>query len=127
MFAKILTSLIFIALFFTACGTPTDTEQKTSHNIVKKQFRVHPIVAILGPRQCGKTTLARMFIKEKVQSVTYFDLEDPGDLIQFDTPKLTLSPLKGLVVIDEIQRKEDLFLFLDVKLEGIQNLSKIPE
>jgi len=93
-------------------------------NIVKKQFRVHPIVAILGPRQCGKTTLARMFVKEKKQTVTYFDLEDPGDLIQFDTPKLALSSLKGLVVIDEIQRKEDLFPLLRVLVDRPKNKTK---
>jgi predicted AAA+ superfamily ATPase len=72
------------------------------------QFR---ITALLGPRQCGKTTLARTFCGE---GATYFDLEDPLDLARLETPRLTLDRLRGLVVIDEIQLRPDLFPLLRV-------------
>ncbi len=81
-------------------------------------FLVHPCVALLGPRQAGKTTLARDFASQKKPSeVHLFDLEDPTDLAKFLDPKLLLSPLKGLVVIDEIQRQPDLFPLLRVLLD----------
>ncbi|MFO1458315.1 MAG: ATP-binding protein [Verrucomicrobiota bacterium] len=73
-----------------------------------KQFRV---TAILGPRQCGKTTLARQFVTNPDQ---YFDLEDPLDLARLEAPRQTLGRLTGLVVIDEIQRRPDLFPLLRV-------------
>ena len=63
-----------------------------------------PVVAILGPRQSGKTTLAK-----QIDFSHYFDLENPRDLAQFDNPQLTLENLNGLIVIDEIQRRPDLF------------------
>jgi len=70
------------------------------------------IVALLGPRQCGKTTLARHFVP--VDSLNYFDLEDPASLARLDTPDFTLRSLKGIIVIDEIQRRPDLFPLLRV-------------
>ncbi|HOC70705.1 MAG TPA: ATP-binding protein [Candidatus Hydrogenedentes bacterium] len=70
------------------------------------------IVALLGPRQCGKTTLARHFVP--VESLNYFDLEDPASLARLSEPDTTLRPLKGLIVIDEIQRRPDLFPLLRV-------------
>ena len=66
-----------------------------------------PVTAIVGARQIGKTTLAKRF-----QANHYFDLEYPPDLIRFDNPLLTLEDLKGLIVIDEIQRKPDIFPLL---------------
>jgi uncharacterized protein len=69
-----------------------------------RQFRV---TAILGPRQCGKTTLARRFHADE-----YFDLENPRDLARLDHPQLVLENCTGLIVIDEIQRKQDLFPLL---------------
>jgi uncharacterized protein len=72
------------------------------------QFRV---TALLGPRQCGKTTLARTFA---AGSQSYFDLEDPPDLARLEAPRQTLGKLTGLVVIDEIQRRPDLFPLLRV-------------
>lgn len=72
------------------------------------QFR---ITALIGPRQCGKTTLARTFGGE---GTTYFDMEDPLDLARLETPRLTLDRLRGLVVIDEIQLRPDLFGLLRV-------------
>ena len=70
------------------------------------------VVALIGPRQSGKTTLARHLVD--VRSRNYFDLEDPDQLARLDEPKTALSPLKGLVVIDEIQRKPELFPLLRV-------------
>jgi len=69
-------------------------------------------VALLGPRQCGKTTLAREFVA--ADSINYFDLEDPASLARLSEPDLALRPLKGLVVIDEVQRHPDLFPLLRV-------------
>ncbi len=70
------------------------------------------VVVLVGPRQSGKTTLARELIEE--DSVNYFDLEDPASLARLDEPMTALRPLKGLVVIDEIQRRPDLFPVLRV-------------
>src|ERR1700690_632847 len=70
------------------------------------------VVALLGPRQCGKTTLAREFVP--AGSDNYFDLEDPSSLARLSEPDLALRPLKGLVVIDEIQRRPELFPLLRV-------------
>lgn len=70
------------------------------------------VVALIGPRQAGKTTLARQLVD--IRSRNYFDLEDPDQLARLDEPKTALSPLKGLVVIDEIQRKPELFPLLRV-------------
>src|SRR5512144_3040765 len=70
------------------------------------------IVALIGPRQCGKTTLARQFVPP--DSINYFDLEDPLSLARLDQPMTALRDLRGLVVIDEIQRRPDLFPVLRV-------------
>ena len=70
------------------------------------------MVALIGPRQSGKTTLAGQLVD--IRSRNYFDLEDSDQLARLDEPKIALSPLKGLVVIDEIQRKPELFPLLRV-------------
>ena len=70
------------------------------------------VVVLVGPRQCGKTTLARELLEE--DSVNYFDLEDPVSLGRLDEPMTALRPLNGLVVIDEIQRRPELFPVLRV-------------
>jgi hypothetical protein len=67
---------------------------------------------LTGPRQSGKTTLARQLLAE--ESANYFDLEDPVSLARLDEPKTALGPLQGLVVIDEVQRRPDLFSILRV-------------
>ena len=77
----------------------------------------NPIVGILGPRQVGKTTLAEACMKEFNGPVTRFDLEDPDDLARLREPKLVLQDLRGLVVIDEIQRRPDLFPVLRVLVD----------
>lgn len=70
------------------------------------------VVALLGPRQCGKTTLARQIVP--VDSPNYFDLEDPASLARLDEPMTALSGLVGVVAIDEIQRRPNLFPVLRV-------------
>jgi len=71
-----------------------------------------PVVALVGPRQCGKTTLARQIARGR--AADYLDLEDPVALGRLAAPKLALEDLRGLVVIDEIQRRPDLFPLLRV-------------
>lgn len=71
-----------------------------------------PVVVLTGPRQCGKTTLARQLVDPGAP--TYFDLEDPRTRALFDEPMTALEPLTGLVVIDEIQLAPDLFPLLRV-------------
>ncbi len=70
------------------------------------------VVLLVGPRQVGKTTLARHFVAP--DSVNTFDLEDPRALARLDEPMVALEPLRGVVVIDEIQRRPDLFPILRV-------------
>ena len=79
---------------------------------VRKAIRRSRVVALLGPRQCGKTTLAREFLSAGHKN--YFDLEDTDDLLRFEDAKSELAGLRGLVVIDEIQRKPELFPLLRV-------------
>jgi uncharacterized protein len=71
-----------------------------------------PIVVLTGPRQCGKTTLARQLVDPR--QPTYFDLEDPRTRVLFEEPMTALEPLTGLVVIDEVQLVPDLFPLLRV-------------
>lgn len=75
-------------------------------------LRRSPVVLIVGARQVGKTTLARTIVPRG--SVNYFDLEDPVDLARLSEPMLALDPLRGIVVIDEVQRHPDLFPVLRV-------------
>ncbi len=79
---------------------------------VLKALSRAPVVALLGPRQCGKTTLARVVAAEA--SSTWFDLESPADIQRLRNPEYVLGGLRGLVVIDEIQSRPDLFAVLRV-------------
>ncbi|MBU0677363.1 MAG: ATP-binding protein [Verrucomicrobia bacterium] len=83
---------------------------------VRNLFRSHPAVAIEGPRQCGKTTVAHMLAADE-PDVAFFDLEREVDRRKLDTPEQALSPLRGLVVIDEAQRMPELFPTLRVLLD----------
>ncbi|MCY3556968.1 MAG: ATP-binding protein [Gemmatimonadetes bacterium] len=74
-----------------------------------------PVALLLGPRQCGKTTLARQLVP--YDHLNYFDLEDPASLARLDEPMTALDPLEGLVVIDEIQRRQELFPILRVLVD----------
>ena len=80
------------------------------------------VVALIGPRQCGKTTIARSFVP--VDSLNYFDLEDPVSLARLDEPMIALKDLSGIVVIDEIQRKPDLFPILRVLSDRMTSKAK---
>ena len=79
---------------------------------VRAALRRSRVVALVGPRQSGKTTLARMLVPG--DSARYFDLEDPAGLARLAEPMTALAGLKGLVVIDEVQRRPDLFPVLRV-------------
>lgn len=85
---------------------------------LKERFKITPIVAILGPRQCGKTTLSRQFASQQSSVVTVFDLEDPRDIERLSDPLLVLENAKGLIVIDEIQKHPDLFPAIRVLADG---------
>lgn len=74
----------------------------------------YPVVGILGARQVGKTTLARVVADCWEGAVTFFDLEDPRDRARLSEPSLVLPELRGLVVLDEIQRMPELFPLLRV-------------
>lgn len=79
---------------------------------IEDRFRSNPIVLLLGPRQCGKTTLARMFAAGR--DAEYFDLEAPADRSRLAQPMTALEPLRGWVVIDEAQLQPELFPILRV-------------
>jgi predicted AAA+ superfamily ATPase len=84
-------------------------------DVVREALERSPIVAILGPRQVGKTTLAREIAAlYKGGETAHFDLEDIDDLARLNEPKLAMDRLRGLVVIDEIQLRPELFPFLRV-------------
>ena len=79
---------------------------------VAKALKTFPVVALVGPRQSGKTTLARAQAGKKTAG--YFDLEHPTHLARLKNPLLALEGLRGLVVLDEIQREPTLFPVLRV-------------
>ncbi len=79
---------------------------------IARALRRSRVVALVGPRQSGKTTLARAFVP--ADSPNYFDLEDPVSLARLGEPHTALGALRGIVVIDEIQRRPDLFPVLRV-------------
>jgi hypothetical protein len=79
---------------------------------VRAALKRSRVVALLGPRQVGKTTLARQIVP--ADSNRYFDLENPVSLARLDEPMTALAPMRGTVVIDEVQRRPDLFPVLRV-------------
>jgi len=85
----------------------------TDKVILRKLMAEFPVTAILGPRQCGKTTLAREFAADH-----YFDLENPRDSAMLTEPQLALESLSGLIVIDEIQRAPNLFPLIRYLVDG---------
>ena len=81
-----------------------------------------PITALLGPRQCGKTTLARLFAKEL--QTTFFDLESYPDQRRLENPELVLGSLEGIVILDEIQIMPELFQVLRVLVDRPENQAR---
>ncbi len=79
---------------------------------IQKAIQRSRVIVLVGPRQCGKTTLAREFLSPGAKN--YYDLEDSDDLVRLEDAKSELAGLRGLVVIDEIQRKPELFPLLRV-------------
>lgn len=85
---------------------------------IEKAFQTSKVVALLGPRQCGKTTLARQyFATHQGLKSQYFDLENPIDLLRLQDPMLALQDFEGLIIIDEIQRTPELFSVLRVLVD----------
>jgi predicted AAA+ superfamily ATPase len=80
--------------------------------LIQAALRRSRVVALVGPRQCGKTTLARQFVA--ADSLNYFDLEDPASLARLSEPETALRPLRKLVVIDEVRHRPELFSLLRV-------------
>jgi len=81
-----------------------------------------PITALLGPRQCGKTTLARAFAQG--QQATIFDLESQPDIRRLQNPELALGSLEGLIILDEIQQMPELFSVLRVLVDRPENKAR---
>lgn len=79
---------------------------------IRRALRRSRVVALIGPRQCGKTTLARLIVAP--DSGNYFDLEDPVSLSRLAEPMTAFLGLRGVVVIDEVQKRPDLFPVLRV-------------
>jgi uncharacterized protein len=73
-----------------------------------------PIVGLLGARQVGKTTLARQLASDRDGPITWFDLEDPAARARLSDPRLALSSIEGLVIIDEVHHVPELFQVLRV-------------
>ena len=90
-------------------------ERPAAVEAIRKALGRAPVVVLTGPRQCGKTTLARCFLEP--DSVNYFDLESPPSLSRLDEPMTALAPLRDLVVIDEVQLRADLFPALRVLVD----------
>jgi hypothetical protein len=89
---------------------------------IERTLAIHPIAALLGPRQCGKTTVARMIAEQRPS--TYFDLEDPVAVRRLSAPLTVLQDLSGLIIVDEVQRRPDLFELLRVLVDRPQNAAQ---
>ena len=92
---------------------PRDNEIRALEGLIKR----HPVVGIIGARQVGKTCLAREILQRTKTPVSYFDMENPQDLARLQDPMLALGGLKGLVILDEIQRFPDLFSVIRVLVD----------
>ena len=76
---------------------------------VARLLRLYPVVGLLGPRQVGKTTLAAQVGKAANLPVHWFDLEDHRDVDRLAAPLAALESLRGLIVLDEIQHRPEIF------------------
>jgi uncharacterized protein len=93
---------------------PKNIQRPDAERDVRRLLRQSPIVAVLGPRQVGKTTLARIVAAGTRGPTTTFDLEDPRDVARLQDPMLALGALRGLVILDEVQRQPELLPVLRV-------------
>ncbi len=89
-------------------------EREKEIRVLRGLLQRYPVVGIIGARQVGKTTLARSLIEKIPGAASFFDLENPEDMAKLNEPMLALKGLRGIVVIDEIQRHPDLFPVLRV-------------
>lgn len=104
--------LIYVKLIFNVRFTYMNLERRVDRARVERALGRAPIVLLTGPRQAGKTTMARSFLAP--ENPNYFDLENPNDRARITEPMLALGTLSGLVVIDEAQHQPDLFPSLRV-------------
>lgn len=91
---------------------------------ITNAFKIHQVVAILGPRQCGKTTVSKNYITDTIPDFNknnYFDLESFTDLARLQNPEIVLGELSGLIVIDEIQKIPNLFQIIRVLVDSDKN------
>jgi predicted AAA+ superfamily ATPase len=91
-------------------------------DLLSAATRRSPVTTLLGPRQCGKTTLASMFTEGK--KAAYFDLESQPDLRRLQNPELMLGSLNGIIILDEIQIMPELFNVLRVLVDRPKNRSR---
>ncbi len=100
-------------------------KRKEYLKLIEQSWAVFPIVALIGARQVGKTTIARLYASERwngpIPPTHYFDLEDPLALARLANPSLALESLDGLIVIDEIQRMPELFPILRARCRYDRN------
>lgn len=101
-------------------------KRKEYLNTIERSWTVFPIIALIGARQVGKTTMARQYASERyggaIPLTHYFDLEDPIALARLANPRLALESLDGLIIIDEIQRMPELFPVLRVLADNQPNV-----
>jgi predicted AAA+ superfamily ATPase len=100
---------------------PVMVPRPAARRAVQDALARAPVASILGPRQCGKTTLARSVAGSRAE---YFDLERPSDVARLAAPMTALEPLRGLVVLDEIQRLPSLYEVLRVLVDRPRNRAR---
>ena len=115
-----------LSIFLKSCN-PTArfqgmVERSAYRNQIEKALSRNPVVALLGARQVGKTTMAREFVHK--DSINYFDLEDPTVASIMENPMTALQALEGLVVIDEAQRQPGIFPVLRVLVDREDNAAQ---
>ena len=99
--------------------------ERTEHlRRLRRLLKAYPVVGLFGARQVGKTTLAQQLAAQWQGKVSWFDLEDPRDLARLQDPMLTLEPLRGLVIIDELHRWPELFPVLRVLADRRPNRTR---
>lgn len=85
---------------------------------IRAEYDAHQVCALTGPRQCGKTWLSKAYSNEIKGEVHWFDCENPLHIARLDSPMLALQDLKGLIVIDEVQLRPDLFPVIRVLVDS---------